>query len=448
MKTVGIITEYNPFHLGHAWQLEQIRKLMGQDCALIVAMSGSFTQRGEPAILDKWLRTRAALLNGVDLVLELPFVFATASAERFAAGGVRLLAATGIVHHLAFGSESGQLTDLQTVADLLVSEPEAYRERLKENLDAGDSYAAARQKAVGAFLGRGDLAALLGQANNILAIEYLKAIQTLPGPPLQPLVFPRLGQNYQETRLDPAQPRASAAAIRQAIIAAAGSHRLSPKRNHPDMANLAVSLSHHMPAASAAVLLAAIQAGEAPVLSEDLAAPVLMMLRSHTTEELARCQGMQEGLAQRLMEAARRPLIHASDQIEGQPADLQDDQLADHRYSQLVEAAATRRFPRTRVQRSILAALAGINRDDPAVSTDSPQYLRVLGFSKNGRYLLKLMRNKASLPIITKGSDFLEYAQAKSLVRQAQADCLATDLWMLAAGRQSGQDFDRAVVIR
>lgn len=429
MNTVGIVAEYNPLHNGHAWQIQAVREQFSPDCAIVVAMSGCFTQRGEPALLDKWARARAALACGASLVLELPFAYATASAERFAAGGVRLLAATGITRTLVFGSESGDLPLLQRLADILTEEPPEFRRVLQAELDEGQSFAAARQKALAAVLDDPAEAAVLRQANNILAIEYLKAIRRLPaGQRMHPVTIQRRGQGY----LDPAltSPLASATAIRQAV-----------SRSPSDLARLLQDLAPSMPAASLAVLLQEIASRRGPVLTEDLAPALIDLLRTRPIDQLEQVPGMQEGLARRLAAAARRP---ADNRLA-----LSEDP-SPGRLASLVAEASSRRLPQTRVQRALLAMLAGLTQADLDLfdASGGPAYLRVLGFDKQGRYLLRLMREKARLPLITKGSDFLEYSGPPALLRQAELDTLATDLWMVAAGDLCGRDFDRSVVIR
>lgn len=423
MKTVGIIVEYNPLHNGHAWQIARVKEVFGKDTAIVVAMSGSFTQRGEPAVVDKWTRTRMALACGASLVLELPLPFATSSAERFAAGGVQLLAATGITRTLVFGSEQGTLPELREIAALLADESPAFKAALQLNLERGLSFAAARQQAVATLLGSDDTAALLKSSNNILAVEYLKALQRLPAAKrLEPVTFQRQGQAY----LDPALTSnfASATAIRQV---------LAVQRQNP--AAMLTQLATAMPPAALAILLEAVAAGQGLVLHEDLAVPILALLRTRKPEDLLVYPGMGEGLAQRLHESARRP-------AEGPGYD--------QRLSQLVDEAMSRRLPRTRVQRALLHMLLNLTQADLAEfdAAGGPAYIRVLGFDKNGRYLLKLMRKKASLPIITRGSDFLEYGQDIPLQRQAQFDLAGSDLWSILAGAQAGADFDRPVVIR
>lgn len=423
MKTAGIIVEYNPLHNGHAWQLQKVKETLGKDTAIVVVMSGPFTQRGEPAVLDKWTRARMALACGASLVLELPVPYATASAERFAFGGVQVLAATGITKTLVFGSEHGALPDLMDLASLLATETPAFKTALQGYLETGLSFAAARQLAVAAQLGDNQKAALLKSSNNILGIEYLKAILRLPAKKrLEPITFQRQGQGYLDP--SPASHFASATAIRQVIASG---------RDNP--AFLLQHLAHAMPPEALGILLEAVAQHTGLVLHEDLAVPLLALLRTRKPEDLYPYPGMGEGLAQRLHEFARRP--------EGQDN-------GENRLSQLVESAMSRRLPRTRVQRALLNLLLNLTASDLEQfdAAGGPAYIRVLGFDKSGRYLLKLMRQKASLPLITRGSDFHEHLNDLNLQRQAQFDLAGTDLWSILAGSSSGADFDRPVVIR
>ena len=191
MNICGIICEYNPFHNGHRYMIEAVRDKLGDDCAVVCAMSGDFVQRGEAAIFSKHDRARAAVAGGADLVLELPLPWCMAPAETFARGGVGLLAATGVVTHLAFGSESGDLAALEKTARALL-DPDL-EPLLKEELAAGQPYAAARQRAVERLTGEG--ADVLARPNDILAVEYLKAMYQ-KGINLIPLAVPRMGAEH------------------------------------------------------------------------------------------------------------------------------------------------------------------------------------------------------------------------------------------------------------
>ncbi|MBD5083901.1 MAG: nucleotidyltransferase family protein [Clostridiales bacterium] len=188
MGVVGIVAEYNPFHTGHAFHIAQTRRQLGE-CAVVAVMSGNFVQRGDCAVLDKWSRVRAALEGGVDLVLELPTVFAVSSAECFAQGAVELLASTGVVTHLSFGSECGDVDKLRQVADCLDSD--VYRAGLRRFLDEGMPFAACRQAVVRGLLGE-DLASLLSQPNNNLGIEYIRALNAMKSD-IQPVTVLRAG---------------------------------------------------------------------------------------------------------------------------------------------------------------------------------------------------------------------------------------------------------------
>ncbi len=222
MKVVGIIAEYNPFHKGHAYQIRYAKERLGADY-VIVAMSGPFTQRGTPALFDKYSRAGHALACGADLVLELPVVYATASAQVFATGGVALLQNAGLVDTLLFGSECPDLAALKNIADRLSEESPAYQALLRQALQEGSSYAAARAKAIE----NPAYAEILAQPNNILAIEYLGALSRLDSS-MTPLCLQRQGAGYHETSLD--EDMASASGLRHFLA------------DHPQMSDQELAL--------------------------------------------------------------------------------------------------------------------------------------------------------------------------------------------------------------
>lgn len=428
MEVIGIIAEYNPFHLGHLYQLQEARRLFSSDSAVVVVMSGCFTQRGEPALTDKWSRAKMALSCGVDLVLELPFVYACASAERFAEGGVRVLQATGLRSTLLFGSECGDLPLLQKTADRLAFETPVFQDLLHHYLNQGLSFPKARSQAFRDCWPDDEGAELLHSPNNILAIEYLKAIRKIPCCRLTPCTIQRKGQAYHERTLSGSSSiTASASAIRSAVF-----DRIRGQ-TPPDLYGLLTDLMPAMPKEALAELMACVQGGPGPLFLEDFASLILSLLRSRPPEQLEQIAGMGEGLARRLATAAARP------------ADQEKDRLLS-----LLLSADTRRFTRTRIQRALIALSAGLQSSDLALFDEAcgPLYLRVLGFSEKGRSLLKWMRHLAEKPIITKASDFLEYGNDPVFQRMAQLDLIAFDLWTLAAGGMCGQDFDRSVLMR
>lgn len=215
MKSVGIIVEYNPFHNGHMYQIDKIRN-MYPDCCIVAVMSGNFVQRGEPAVIDKYTRAQMAVMAGVNLVIELPCIYSLASAETFAKGGVSILSALG-VDYICFGSEYGELDYLQKIATILCNEPKEYKEELGNNLKKGLSFPAARQKAV-AYVMQEDCDAL-SKPNNILAIEYLKAI-IKNNYNIIPITILRTGSGYNDMSLpDSTNTFASASAIRKELLA-------------------------------------------------------------------------------------------------------------------------------------------------------------------------------------------------------------------------------------
>jgi predicted nucleotidyltransferase len=402
-----------------------------------------------------------ALDAGVDLVLELPFAYACGSAERFAEGGVKMVQATGLDCHLVFGSESGNLTALDTIAEILAHEPAGYRVLLQERLDQGLSFPSARQQALAEWAGDAADASLLRSSNNILAVEYLKAIKRLPKSRLTPMTIRRIGQDYterdlpafdgaagvgmdhgsqaerlvraeQQPVLAPRRAFASATAIRRAI------EKRMTAGAQPDLAGMLDDLVTLLPSYALAEVMACSQTGPGPVFPCHLSALILSHLRSRGDGELETIAGMGEGLARRLKAAASRP--------SGKPSETQ----AACSLETLLIDADTRRFTQTRIQRALMAMICGLTQSDldNFDRAGGPQYLRVLGFDSRGRYLLKIMRKMAEKPIITKTSDFLEYNGSPVFERMASLDRIASDVWTVAAGGTCGIDFDTPVLMR
>lgn len=356
MHVVGVIAEYNPFHQGHAYQLRAIRERFHDEAAIVAVMSGSFTQRGEAAVLDKWRRADLAVRGGCQLVLELPFLFACRSAQDFARGGVRLLQGLGCVDTLAFGAESPDLAPLMEAA-CAIDAPET-QAVLHEALRAGASYA----KALTAILqeASGLAANLLRQPNNILAIEYLRAIRVY-AQGIEPLLIARRGAGYHEASLG---PLASASAIRGELAKA-----------QPDFASLRDSL----PEATYAAIRAAFPAEIAS--TERLFRPLLARLLTMQGRELEAIFGLQEGLANRLLAKSR------------QSQTLQ----------KLIAGMVTSRYPASRISRIVPHLLLGTGeRAAREAAETGPLYTRVLAFDEVGRELLHAVKERGTLPLITK----------------------------------------------
>lgn len=331
MKIVGIICEYNPFHNGHARQLRLIRERLGADTAIVCAMSGNYVQRGAPAIYPKALRAKAAVLSGADLVLELPVNYALSSAEGFAAGGVKILGQ--LCDYLCFGSESGSASKIMSTAQTLLSP--AFSEQLRQQLDLGLSFPAARQKALEQMDGD---ASLLARPNDILAVEYCKAVlsQNLSMTPL-PI---RRGGDYHDLTPDAAEP--SATSLRQLII------------NGEDIAPYSPAASVFSGAATHSIA-----AGEKAALYR---------LRTMTDEEFEALPYGSEGLWRKLMHESRRQ------------AALED----------ILAAVKSKRYTRTRLDRMVMCAFLGIDRE---TLVSAPAYTRVLAFNDTGRQILARHRD-------------------------------------------------------
>ena len=339
MKTVGIICEYNPLHSGHAKQIRRIRELLGRDTAIVCLMSGNYVQRGAPAIVDKSLRARAALEAGADLVLELPVTYVLSSAEGFAAGGVSVL--SRICDYLCFGCETGKESALLTTAEALLS-PQ-FPPALRAALDTGISFPAARQRALEAMGADG---ALLSLPNDILAVEYCKAILA-QGCAMRPLPIRRKG-SYHSPIPDPSDP--SATALRARMLSGE-------------------TVDAYVPAPSllADAPLHSIRAGERAILAR---------LRTMTDAEYEALPYGSEGLWRKLMHAGRSF------------ASLEE----------IIAATKSKRYTRTRIDRMILCAFLGITAD--MLSSPAP-YVRALAFNDKGRGLWKQL--KAKMPGLNAG---------------------------------------------
>lgn len=355
MKTAGIIAEYNPFHSGHRLHLERTRAQLGPEGAVVCVMSGNWVQRGESALLSKQARTAMALRGGADLVLELPTLWAAASAERFARGGVELLQAAGVVDVLSFGSEEGALDRLEAVASCL--DTQAYQAELRRLADGGAPFAAARQASVRALLGAA--ADCLDQPNNNLGVEYLRALKALDSR-IKPMTIPRQGAGHDAA--DASGGTASASALRR-WIAAGDWNRAEAFLSETDKLLLAEEQA----------------AGRAPAGLERCERAVLARLRTMGAEDWAALpdSGGEEGLPCRLVRAAQKAQSVA----------------------EFWAFAKTKRYAHARLRRLTLWAFLGLRASD--VPEHVP-YLRVLGFGDRGKLLLREMKERAALPVLVK----------------------------------------------
>lgn len=399
MKVLGIVAEYNPFHNGHLYHLEQSKEACGADCAVSV-MSGNFIQRGEPAIVEKRARAEMALRAGIDLILELPAVYSMSSAEFFANAAVKILDNLGGVDYLCFGSEAGNVDSLEKIAEILVQEPPRFKEFLRDSLATGKSYPSAREAALKAYVAELpesgiQIEEIMKNSNNILGIEYLKALKRL-GSAIRPLTIKRIGNTYNNESLT--GDVSSATSIRNHI------------RLNPGIDSL-MELKSVLPSSSLEILGREFNLGRGPVFPEAFSSILLSSLRRMTAAEISDLPYVSEGLENRIKEAAEKNIS-----LEG-----------------LLDGIGTRRYTGTRIQRALFSLLTGMtgNELDRFNEFGGPQYIRILGFNDKGRQLLSKSRKKSILPIMTKPADYKKSCNPL-LSRMLEIEAASTDQYVLA----------------
>ena len=382
MQAVGIVAEYNPFHNGHLHHLQETKKLT--NLPVIAVMSGSFMQRGEPAFMDKWQRARLAVENGVDLVLELPATFSLRSAEFFARGAVNILKATGCVTHLSCGAESPN-TDFVKLARIITSE--SFQKELQSLIKTGLPYASAYEKTLQALAG----VEALNTPNDILALEYSKALQNTS---ITPLFIQREAANYNDANIEGSI--ASATAIRKAFLE---NNVDSLKKAVPQ--NVWKALENH------------------ETINEKLLWNLISYrLRLLAPSEIAnRCQ-CTEGLENLLKQAANCTI-----------------------FEEAVALCSNKRYPATRIRRLFMQLL--LDKERSYLEQAEPAYIRVLAFNDEGRQLLKAMKETATLPIITKLGKNPSNGQSLAFTQQLELELTASDVFALLQNTPvpTGSDF-------
>lgn len=386
MKIVGIIAEYNPFHKGHAYQIKEAKEQSGADYCIVI-LSGNFLQRGEAACLDKFARAECALRSGADLVFELPVPFATSTAPVFAKSGVLLLHKTGIVSHISFGCECNDLAGLQFLASFFEAEPEDYKKLLKENLKAGYSYPAARKSAFLAFcseypdylpgsvgLSARDLADFLDSPNNILALSYLRAIQSL-APEIQPVPIKRMGSPYHEKFLS--DDFSSAQAIRNTLFSEGLTEKLLlalPEETRP--------------------LFIDAWKKKVFVATDDFSSQLYYKLLSLSGNSFSyNSYGKYSEITEAIANRIEKHLPEFTT------------------FSGFTKLLMRKNETYSTISRGLLHILLDIKKEE----FSSPSYLRVLGLKKEASFLLHEIKEKSSLPILTKAADAASLLPASSL---------------------------------
>lgn len=438
MKTIGIITEYNPFHNGHLYHLFKAKEMTEADYVIAI-MSGNFLQRGEPAIINKWSRTKMALYAGVDLIIELPFVFSTQDANGFSFGAVKLLDSLQMVDYLCFGCETDNLDTLYSISNFLHIEPQKYKDLIVYNSKKGFEFPKTRSQALCEYhrkfgidglekISPLDLRKLLKYPNNILALEYIKHLLNLKSK-IQPVAIKRIGAGYHQKNIT--GNISSATSIRNEIL----NNLRSPKT---DLFMLNDKIKSTIPSSVFPVLERELREERGPITLDSYRQFILATLRKMPLEDISRIQGVTEGLENRIKEAS----------------------LKSYTVDQLINSIKTRRYTRTKIQRIILHLMMNLSKKDVKIfNRCGPLYARILGFSKKGKTLLRTIKKNSSTPLVSKLSNYLRQTASWENInirnrstKMLNYDILATDIYVLgskkAENRIARLDFTHKIIIK
>ena len=417
-KVLGIIAEYNPFHNGHLYHLETSKKIT--DCDYTVAIiSGNFTQRGSTSVVDKWSKTKMALQNGVDLIIELPVLYSISSSENFADGAIKILNSLGIIDYLSFGSETPDITVLDSIADILCNEPKDYKKLLAAELDKGLSFPKARENALLDYIKNTntfendkpnfeEYKKALSSPNNILGIEYLKALKKYNSS-IKPVCISRFATDYNS--FDFSGNIASATAIRELI-------------KNKDFN----SIKTVVPKNSYSILVDCINSGHIVPDLNCFEKEIIYVLRKMSIEEISNLPDVSEGLEFSIKKAAN----------------------SCNTIDEFLDVVKSKRYTVTRLQRILLYALLDISKEDMQLSKEVEMpYVRVLGFNDNGKKLFSEIATKhPELKLITSVKKFVDGNSDKDLQILFDKDVFATNVYSLAFENNSlaNLDFKNGVI--
>ncbi|SFC72863.1 nucleotidyltransferase [Clostridium uliginosum] len=355
----GIITEYNPFHKGHEYHLNKC-KLDTQSDGIVCVMSGNFMQRGVPAFIDKWKRTEMALRNGIDLIIELPLVYSLSSAEHFAFGGISLLNSLNIIDNIYFGSEEGNVKILEDISNVLAFEPEKYKFLLKNYLSLGLPFHSSRANALSEYLKCDDILKIISNSNNILGIEYIKALKSLHSS-IIPITLKREGSKYNDKCLS--STFSSATSI----------------RNHLKKGDIR-DLKEDLPKESYDILNDLSSSHYSFVFEEDMFKYIKYKLLMNGNS-LSNLPDISEGLDNKIL----KEVINSNS------------------LNELILKSKSKRYTYTRINRILTQSFLNLEEYDLLkLSKKSTPYCRVLGFNSNGKKILKRIKKSSSIDIITK----------------------------------------------
>lgn len=422
MKNIGIIAEYNPFHNGHQYQIQKAKALF-PDKKILVIMSGDFVQRGEPAIFNKYIRAKCALYSGADIVFELPCIFATASAEHFACASVLSLAATGVVDTLCFGAENDNYSLFIQIADLLISEPYNYQNLLRKHLKEGLSYPKARAYAVAEYLQNKDCETLLRQPNNILGMEYIKAIRKYQLN-MEPCIIKRQGGGYHDLSLE--NPFGSATALRNLING--HSTRVSTNiKAFPHYNSLPAKISDYMPEDSFNLLIGSKYAK--PLFLSDFYSFLQYALWQQNSDYTKYFEVSNE-------------ISNSLLRLSQYPSDIEE----------LISSLSSKNYTNTRIRRALLNILLKNTKEDMAKAKAAGyiSYLRILGFRSPTSYVLRKIKDYGKLPLINKVADADKILSSESY-RYFQKDIHISTLYKQVFSNKYGlilpSEYEQSVII-
>ena len=385
MNVLAIIAEYNPMHNGHVFQINEAKKIANADF-VITCMGGNFTQRGNTSIVSKFENTKMALLNGSDMVIELPTIYSVSSSENFAYGAIKILKELNFVTHISFGIEEKKKKKLQDIAELLQNEPLGYCKILKEQLDLGVSYPEARAKAVSIYLNNVEYETIMQGSNNILAIEYLKQMKKQKAN-FVPIGIKRNKVSYNSTRI--IENYASSSAIRKLIY-------------NNDL-NQIINV---MPKSAYDILIENLKNGTFNIDLNNYSKIIIYKLRTMTLKQIADLPDVNEGIENLIKSSADKT----------------------NNISELIKLVKSKRYTQTRIQRILIYALLNITKQDMKISKKTSPYIRVLGCTKKGQKLLKeIPQNR----LITSLKKYEQNKLNKNITRMLEIDKSSTNIYTI-----------------
>lgn len=397
---LGIVAEYNPFHNGHLYHLLK-SKDEAKASSVIAIIGGNFTQRGEPSLVDKWTKAEMALANGADLVIELPTLYSVSSAENFADGAIKILNSLKIVDHISFGAETDDLSKLNILANTLYKEPKEYKDLLSEALKSGTSFPKAREKALVNYLNDKNYSMILSSPNNILGIEYLKALKKYCSR-IKPICIKRKDAGH--LTLEYKGEVASATAVRDFV-----------RRNRMK------EVKTYTTPATYTILEEEIKKGHFITDMSPFENIIIYNLRSMSLEQIANLPDVSEGLEHAIKKAAN----------------------SCNTIDEFINIVSSKRYTQTRIRRILLYSLLKITKKDIELSKKITPYVRVLAFNETGKHLLsKISKANPRLSIITSVKKFKDINLNKSLQTMLNKDIYATNVYTLGYRCDSWSNLD------